>query len=278
MERYFSQEQIENYRIRGFLSPLRLFDEDTTKSYRRKLEDFEEKQGALISGSLRSKAHILFPWVDEVMRNERLLDPVEDLIGEDILCWNTLFWIKEPRSESFVSWHQDLNYWGLDTNELVTVWLALSPATIESGCMHVLPGSHNGHFMAHKDGYAEHNMLTRGQEISVDVDEAEAVAMSLEPGEASLHNGRLAHSSKPNRSSDRRIGIAFNYIPTKARQTLNDWDSAALVRGIDAYGHFAETPRPTCDFDPATIAFHEKATSAVRDILFSGADQIRPTL
>ena len=275
MPRVLTTDQVERYRRDGFLSPVRLCTEDTAASYRQKLEEFEASQNGPISGGLRSKTHLLFQWVDELMRDDRLLDTVEELIGEDILCWNTLFWIKEPLSDAYVSWHQDLKYWGLDTNELVTVWLALSPATPQSGCMSVLPGSHTGEFIAHKDGYGEHNMLTRGQEIAVKVNDTDSVIMPLKPGEASLHNGRLAHSSKPNRSSDRRIGLSFHYIPTTTRQTLSDWDSAALVRGVDAYGHFTKTPRPNYDLDPVCVAFHEKAAATVRDILFQGAERVR---
>ena len=93
-----------------------------------------------------------------------------------------------------------------------------------------------------------------------------------------MHNGRLAHSSSPNTSGDRRIGVSFHYMPTRTRQIVGDWDSAALVRGKDTYRHFTHTPRPTRDFDPDTVAFHSKAADAVRDILFHGADKVRQTL
>ena len=245
---------------------------------RAKLEAFESAQGHAIEGAQRSKSHLLFKWVDDLMRHSKILDAVEDLIGPDILCWNTLFWIKEAGSESFVSWHQDLRYWGLDTNDLVTVWVALSPATLESGCMHVLPGSHQGDLLPHKDGYEPDNLLTRGQEIAVEVDESKTVAMPLQPGEISLHNVRLAHASSPNRSEDRRIGISLHYMPTRTKQMAGEWDSAALVRGEDQFGHFKDTPRPTRDFDPVAVQFHEKATHAVREILFKDAKKVRQTI
>ena len=87
--------------------------------------------------------------------------------------------------------------------------MAAAPATLESGCMWVLPGSHKGDLLPHKDEYKPDNLLTRGQEIEVEVDESKTVAMPLQPGEISLHNVRLAHASGPNRSSDRRIGISL---------------------------------------------------------------------
>ena len=272
------EDAVEQYKRKGYYFPLTILDDKQVAANRMLLEDFETSQGKPIGGALRSKSHLLFTWVDDLMRHPKILDAVEDLIGADILCWNTFFWVKEPGSRSFVSWHQDLRYWGLDTNELVSVWLALSPATLESGCMRVLPGSHQGGLLPHKDEYKENNLLTRGQEISVRVDESKAVAMPLKPGEISLHNVRLAHASGPNRSTDRRIGLSLHYMPTRTKQVVGEWDSAALLRGEDRYGHFALTPRPCKDFDPDAVAFHEKATQAVRDVLFKDAAKVRQTL
>ena len=272
------KEAIEQYRNDGFYFPVRILDGEEAAGYRSSLEAFEAAQGGPIGGAFRNKSYLLFQWVDELMRNPEILNAVEDLIGPDILCWNTLFWVKEARSETFVTWHQDLRYWGLDTDELITVWLALSPATELSGCMRVLPGSHRGELMPHKDEYHDDNMLTRGQEIAVEVDEAKAVSMPLQTGEASLHNGRLAHASEPNRSDDRRVGLSLHYMPTRTKQVVGDWDSAALVRGEDRFGHFALSPRPSRDFDPDAVKFHEKAASAVREVLFKDAEKMRGTI
>ena len=278
MPKILTEAAISQYSREGYFFPLTILDENQVAANRTRLEAFEESRGEPIGGALRNKSHLLFKWVDDLMRHETVLDAVEDLIGHDLLCWNTLFWVKEGGSDTFVSWHQDLRYWGLDTSDLVTVWLALSPATPESGCMRVLPQSHVGELLPHEDGYQAHNMLTRGQEISVEVDESLAVPMPLRPGEASLHNGRLAHASGPNRSADRRIGLSLHYAPTSTKQVVGDWDSAALVRGEDRFGHFAPTPRITWDFEPAAVEFHQRATTAVRDVLFAGAKKVRKTL
>ena len=278
MPKLLSAEAIAQFAEEGYYYPLRILDEEQAASYRAQLENFEKTQGKPVGGAQRSKSHLLFKWVDELMRHEQILDAVEDLIGPDILCWNTFFWIKEAGSQTFVSWHQDLRYWGLDTNDLVTAWLALSPAPPESGCMRVLPGSHKNELLPHSDEYKQDNLLTRGQEIAVQVDEDETIGMPLQSGEISLHNVRLAHASGPNETSDRRIGLSLHYMPTRARQVVGAWDSAALVRGEDRFGHFAPAPCPTRDLDPETLAFHEKATSAVRDILFNDAEKVRQTL
>ena len=278
MLKLLNENAIAQYNREGYYFPVRILDDEQVAANRARLEKFEATQGSPIEGAQRSKSHLLFTWVDDLMRHEKILDAVGDLIGPDILCWNTFFWIKEPFSETFVSWHQDLRYWGLDTDNLVSVWLALSPATPETGCMRVLPGSHKGDLLPHTDEYKQHNLLTRGQEVAVKVDEAKAVAMPLQPGEISLHNVRLAHASGPNQSKDRRIGLSMHYMPTRTKQTIGEWDSAALVRGTDRFGHFKEPPRPTKDLDPAAVQFHEKATNAVREILFSDAEKVRRTL
>ena len=268
---------IDQFQQSGYLSPVPVISESQAKIYRTRLEAYEAELGHPVQGPLRTKPHLLFKWVDELMRNTTILDCIEDLIGPDILCWNSWFWIKEANSPSYVSWHQDSQYWGLDTSKLVTAWLALSPASEASGCMRVMPGSHLQDPLIHTDLYNDDNLLTRGQEI-VDIDDAQAVSMPLQTGEISFHNIGIAHASGPNVTDDRRIGLSFHYMPTQSSQLNADWDCASLVRGVDRYRHFDHAPAPVRDFDPVTVAYHEKATTAMRELLFKGAEKVRPTI
>jgi hypothetical protein len=272
-----SDDAIRLYGDDGWYSPVDVLTTEEVAHYRARLEAQEAVGGGALGPVERSKSHLLFTWVDELMRHHTVLDAVEDLIGPDILCWNTIFWIKEPHSPSYVGWHQDLTYWGLDNDELVTVWLALSPATTESGCMSVIPGSHKV-LLEHSETYHDDNMLTRGQELAIDVAAHDPVTMELAPGQASLHNVKSAHGSGPNTTDERRIGLSMHYMPTHTRQTLADWDTAALVRGTDTYGHFEHTPRPRRDLDPDAVAFHALAAKATRDIVYHGAQQSAPKL
>jgi hypothetical protein len=271
MPRGLSPDQIAHYRREGFVFPVDVLDAGEVAERRADLEAFEARHGGKLPPTERSKAHLVFGWIDALIHDPRVIDPIEALIGPDILCWNTIFWIKEAGSPTFVSWHQDIKYWGLAGGEVVTAWLALSPASAESGCMRVLPSTHEGELMAHEDRYDAANLLTRGQEIAVEVDEARAVSMALEPGQMSLHNVQLAHASGPNRSKDRRIGLSMHFMPTAARQTLADWDSATLVRGEDRHGNFQLAPRPGAAPADEVRAFHARATAALRDILYKDA-------
>ena len=267
---HLTDEQIDQYREAGWLAPIDLLSPAEAAEARANLERYEASTGEPISASTRVGSHVLFPWVDELMRHDGILDAVEQLIGPDILCWNTIFWIKEAGSPSYVGWHQDLEYWGLDNSDLVNVWVALSPATEASGCMSVIPGSHK-ELLDHDETYAEDNMLTRGQELKIDIAEREIAPMPLQPGQMSMHNVRSAHGSGPNTTDDRRIGLSLQYMPTSTRQQLAEWDNAALVRGTDTYGHFEDCPRPAHDFDPVGVEFHRRAGEALREMLYQDA-------
>jgi Phytanoyl-CoA dioxygenase (PhyH) len=265
-----AEAQVAQYRRDGFCFPVPLFSPDEVSDLRKQLETFETHQGHVLQGTQRLKTNLLLPWVDRLIRAPQILDPVEDLIGPNILCWSVQFWIKEPKTVDYVSWHQDYQYWGLDSAEIVTAWVALSPATIESGCMRMQPGSHTTQ-LPHHDLFEKTNMLSRGQTIIEGIDEARAVNVILKPGEMSLHHVRIAHASAPNRSEDRRIGISVRYMPPQTRQQLAAWDSAALVRGEDRYGHFVHEPSPERDFDPTCVAFHKKTVTNLLSFLYKDA-------
>src|SRR5207237_46407 len=123
--------------------------------------------------------------------------------------------------------------------------------------MAVIPGSHKLDQMPHRDTFDRHNLLTRGQEIAVEVDASQSVPLNLRPGEMSLHHVRLVHGSAPNPSLDRRIGFAIRYIPTSIRQ-LEGEDSATLVRGEDRFHYFEHEPSPRIDMDPALLELHRQ--------------------
>ena len=270
MPKSLSESDIEAYRRDGYHSPVRVFSAAEAGRVRAALERHERSTGEPLHGRWRVKSHLLFTWADRLVHHPDLLDAVEDLIGPDILCWTTNFFIKEPKSAGFVSWHQDAAYWGLEPEEVVTAWVALSPSNLVSGCMKVIPGTHRESHIPHVDTFAENNLLTRGQEIAVEVDESKAVNVPLQPGEMSLHDIKLVHGSAPNRSGDRRIGFAIRYLPTHVRQTKGR-DSAMLVRGIDQHGHFDLEPRPNADLGERELKAHAAAVDRKIAVLLQGA-------
>ena len=269
MAKILTESQIEQFHRDGCVFPIRVMPEAEALEIRSKLEDYEKKSGGPLAGDLRHKTHLLFPWLGDVVRNSRVVDAIEDLYGPNLLCWTTNFFIKEASNPAFVSWHQDSTYWGLSRPDVVTAWVALTPSHRANGAMTFIPGTHMQDQLEHRDTFAKNNLLTRGQEVAVDVDESKAVTIELRPGEISLHHVRLVHGSPANPSNDRRIGFAIRYIPTSVSQIAGE-DSATLVRGVDTFHHFAPEPRPTTDMQPDFVALHRGITERNAQILYRG--------
>lgn len=269
MPKALSPAALARYRRDGFVFPIRVLAPDEARECRRRLEAVEAAHGGGLGGDLRHKPHLLLTWLADLVRQPAILDAVEGVLGPNLLAWSTSFFVKEAGDPAYVSWHQDATYWGLSEPDVVTAWLALTDATVENGAMRMVPGSH-GEQHAHRDTFAPHNLLSRGQEIEVEVDEARAVDIVLGAGEMSLHHVRMVHGSPPNRSADRRIGIAIRYVPTYVRQLAGEGDSATLVRGVDAYHHFAPERPPAFDFAPEARAHHAAVCAQTAKILYRG--------
>jgi hypothetical protein len=271
MPNILTPAQIAAYETEGYLAPVKVMDEADAVQLRGKLEILEAGMGGPLRGDIRHKAHLLFPFLADLVRHKAILDAIEDVLGPDLLCWNTNFFIKEADTPSFVSWHQDSTYWGLSAPDVCTAWVALTPSNLDNGAMAVIPRSHTKDQIPHRDTFDRHNLLTRGQEIAVEVDEADAVPLVLRPGEMSLHHVRLVHGSPPNPSGDRRIGFAIRYIPTSIYQ-IEGTDSATLVRGTDRFGHFELEPRPEQDMQADMLALHRRLTERAAQILYKGTE------
>jgi len=231
----------------GYVFPITVLDSVQASALRTDLEEAEADvaQDAEKLMLLRTYADRLLPSFDALIRHERLLNAVATILGPDLMVWGASLFIKEPQSPKIVSWHQDLTYWGLDDAEETTCWVALSPATVKSGCMKFVAGTHKTKIQPHKDTFSENNLLSRGQEIAVDVDEENATCVELQSGQASMHHGQLFHASGPNHSDDRRIGLAIRYIKPSMQQKSGDRPLVALVAGEDQYDNFtiAESPQ-----------------------------------
>jgi len=270
MSKVLSQTQVDNFWKDGYVAPIRAISTERAGQIRGRLEEFERANGGPLSGSLRGKPHLLFTWLNELIREEKIVDAIEDLYGENLLCWSSSFFIKEAADPSFVSWHQDSTYWGLSSPDVVTAWVALSESNKANGALEVVPGTQLKDQIPHRDTFSKDNMLTRGQEVAVDVDPNSSVMLELEPGEMSLHHVRLIHGSAPNPSPRRRIGLAIRYMPTSVRQ-LEGEDGATLVRGVDNYATFEHEPMPQRDMDPEFVVLHRKQHERAMKILYKGA-------
>jgi non-heme Fe2+,alpha-ketoglutarate-dependent halogenase len=267
-----SAEQVDRFERDGWLAPIPVMSADDAQTIRERLEDEERRLGGPLAGARLQKPHLVYPWLADLVFHGTVVDAVEDLYGPDLFCWSSTLFAKEAHTGSFVSWHQDSTYWGLSRPDVVTAWVALTPSTAENGALEVVSGTHQLDQLPHRDTFAADNMLSRGQEIAVDVGNATPSVIELQPGEMSLHHVRLVHGSAPNRSDDRRIGFAMRFIPTSVAQLVGERDSATLVRGEDRFDHFDHEPRCTAEHDPAMLALHQQITEKSAARLYRGTD------
>ncbi len=270
MPKVLSQEQIENYKEQGFLSPIDVMSEDEAVHYRQRFERAESQYPEHAHAEKRNNIHLSFACLDELVHHPRILDVVEDLIGANFSLWATVMFIKEPSTPHYVSWHQDATYMGMNKNNFVTPWLALSPSNRETGCMSMIPGTHRAAIQPHDDTYAEDNILTRGQVVR-DVDESRAVDLILRPGQMSLHHAEIIHGSQANTSKQRRIGFAMqSFMPPDVHQVVgkNCWLD---IRGENLRQDSLSLHRPKNDLDPVALEGRDIADANLADILYHGA-------
>jgi ectoine hydroxylase-related dioxygenase (phytanoyl-CoA dioxygenase family) len=263
MSQPLTHAQVKFFRENGYLYPLTALTPAEAKQCRAKIEVYEAASGEEVNKRLKIKAHLAFPWICELARHPNIVSAVQSLIGPDVLLFGASAFAKNARDPRFVSWHQDSAYYGLDPHEEVTVWLALSRASSESGCLKVIPRSHLGPDLVHEETYAADNLLSRGQSLK-NIDESAAVEMPLEPGQFSIHHERTAHGSLANKSDDRRIGIAFFYMPAHVRSTLGR-RAAMRIAGADTYHNWDADPEPKFDLDPTSMKFLESVWGSYRD-------------
>jgi non-haem Fe2+, alpha-ketoglutarate-dependent halogenase len=270
MGKVLSSSQVAAYHDTGLLSPVDLVDPEAAGEWMRGYQSIADHHGGRVPARYSQKPHLLYPWLNQLIRHPAILDPVEDILGPNLLCWSAQFFAKPANDNAFVSWHQDATYWGLSSPEVVTAWVAFSPSNPTSGCMRVIPGTHKSQ-VEHTDTFAEQNLLSRGQEIAVKVDLDKAVDVVLEPGQMSLHHVLLFHGSEPNRSALPRVGYAIRYVPTHIHQKAGIRESATLVRGVDEHRHFDHEQVPQADLHPAATAHHKEVIDRQLKILYAGA-------
>ncbi len=274
-----STAHVAQYWDDGFLCPVPVMPESEAHALRAELEAIETRypDGSLpspLGQYLRVNTTVVMPLAAKLAADRRILDVVEGILGPNLLVWGAEFFDKSAQSEKIVSMHQDLTYWGLGaTGKQVTAWLALSPATPDSGCMATVRGSHKNAILPHEDTFAENNLLSRGQEVQVEVAETDKVHLALQPGQMSLHHGLAIHGSGPNTTDDRRLGFAIRFIAPDVVQQDAERDYAMLVRGVDAEGNFIHYAPPADNFTPSSLELYARIRDDQAAALTKGAAQ-----
>jgi chlorinating enzyme len=246
-----SEADVKFYNERGYLAGMRALDPERAKEVRERFDKLLQKfLDAGEDAYAIESYHDRVPLIYELATNPVIVDHATDLLGGNVVCWDTHFFCKMPGDVKEISWHQDSAYWPLTPTKTVTVWLAIDDADVENGCMRVIPGSHkHGLIKTRESRDDEKNVLTQ----TVDDPERygdQAVDAALKAGEFSMHSDLLLHGSNPNRSDRRRCGLTLRYAPADVRAYW-DWNKGGVVvAGEDPEGHWTHTPKPTEETAP----------------------------
>ncbi|MAC80498.1 MAG: phytanoyl-CoA dioxygenase [Rhodobacteraceae bacterium] len=256
-------DQRSAYMADGYLAPVDVMSETEAAGVLGDIERIEAQTHGRLSGLVRAKPHLLLPFLWDLVHDARIVDAIESLLGPDILCIGASTIDKPAGSDGYVAWHQDATFWGLNKADGATAWLALTPATLESGCMSVVPGTQTRQ-LRHFDTKDPRNLLGARESVDAEVDLDKAVPMVLQPGQMSLHHPLVLHGSGPNAAPHRRLGFVARYISANVRQ---EGGTATLVRGRNLSGMDLEQA-PTGELDRDALERHT-------DIIRRGAGVVR---
>ena len=214
MSTMLSRPQLDQYDSDGIVFPVKVFSAAEVSLFRSALESIADKCEAA-SLKRMDGLHLFFDWAHRLVTHRALLNAVEDVLGGDILVDGTLVFWKPPRDFGYVSWHQDAVYSGWHLTPTTSAWIALTPSHRDNGCMRVIPGSHEKGLLNHANVPDDSNLLFRGEQVRMDVDESQAVDVVLQPGEMSLHQSTIVHGSNPNTSAEPRIGFIVRFVTSR---------------------------------------------------------------
>jgi ectoine hydroxylase-related dioxygenase (phytanoyl-CoA dioxygenase family) len=170
--------------------------------------------------------------------SEALAAPMCDLLGPQIDCFQSQFILKNPGVIG-QPWHQDSFYFYFDKQPQTAAWVALSRATLQNGCLWVLPGSHKAPIQRHVPD--RRPAANKGYLEIVDADFSNRVAVTMEKGDVLFFHSFLMHMSTDNAADERRAAMVYHYgrAGTKIKPDL----PAAMAASLNAVNRWVPVRR-----------------------------------
>jgi non-haem Fe2+, alpha-ketoglutarate-dependent halogenase len=243
--------QVEQYNERGYVFPLDVFSDAEVVEHRAYFDQLMDDAVAKGWNSFSINGwQARCTGIYDLVNEPRILDYVQDLLGENLICWATHYFSKLPGDTKKVAYHQDASYWPLSPSKTVTVWLAIDDVDMSNGAMELIPGSHvDGQIPFDWSKPEEQNVLNQSV-YEYEKYGGKSVAVEMKAGQVSLHSDLLLHGSEPNLSDRRRCGLTMRFAPPDVKP-LNSWGGTAIItRGSDTHGHWGHNERPEKDDIP----------------------------
>ncbi|GGV29031.1 chemotaxis protein CheX [Actinomadura cremea] len=301
-------DELTQFQRDGYLGPFDLYSPDEMERNLRALRPklLNTKNSIYVEEQARSGStnlanydrHLDIDFLAEHITRPEIVDRVASILGPDVLCWRSEFFPKYPGDEG-TDWHQADNFsnvagskhpqivWPEDAEfgGTITVWTAFTEASIDTGCLQFIPGSHKTMnydesksmtYDADAINKVDKNGVRRGffgydyRQLQKDPDwspdEENAVSQVMRQGQFVIFWSTLMHASHPHsgKTSTMRLGYAGRYLPTSVRvyphsDRLEEFGGSVslekfgnvLVSGEDSFGHntFATATRSGLPFE-----------------------------
>lgn len=253
--RRLTDAHIDRYNRLGYVQPFDVFGGAQIARIRQYIDRLMQDLGPDGAYGINCyQARLAGLW--DIATNPRILDHVQDIVGENIVCWASAVLSKQAGDPKQVPWHQDASFWQLSPARTVTVWLAIDDVDANNSAMQFIPASHD-------KGARETSEMCTNSVFHKGISDAQRfgapVHNVLKAGQISLHADMLIHGSDPNRSDRRRCGLTLRYCPPEVRIVDPVWArgvEAIIARGSDPSGHWHHHPRPDNDDITTTSSPH----------------------
>ncbi|MFD0676665.1 MULTISPECIES: phytanoyl-CoA dioxygenase family protein [unclassified Paenibacillus] len=227
----FTEQHVRQFWERGYLVIDEVLDENEIKDSLEALMDilYERSLGSKVQyvkpkSQLHSDeerelaARKIYDYIDHEPRlrhvafQDGIMGVMAQLFGEEAKVAQDQAILKPPTGGAEKPWHQDMAYGPLAFDKsVIGIWIALDPAELDNGCMHVIPYSH-------RDGAVPHYAVRDWQLCDLSVQVERDVAVPLKPGGALLFSGLLHHGTPPNFSVKRRRAMQIHYAAESAKK------------------------------------------------------------
>lgn len=250
------------YQRKGFLVLDRLFgDEDIVRMRAEALRICRNETGAImgIHAALPEEsdeavmqrilcihmAHKISPLFQDMLAQLNIVQTLTALIGPDVKAMQSMVFLKGA-GQPGQAWHQDEDFIPTRDRSLAGAWIALDDATVENGCLWVIPGSHQSGILWNLEWHGDRRFDCELESRGFPYSDSDAIPVEVKKGSVVFFNGYLLHRSLPNRTTSgfRRVLVnhymsASSLLPLRKEEgksvALSDYRDIVMVAGTDPY-------------------------------------------
>ena len=190
--------------------------------------------------------HKISPLMHAHLSHPAIVSVLTQIIGPDVKCMQSMLFIKSAGKPG-QAWHQDEDFIPTRDRSLTGAWLALDDATVENGCLWVLPGSHRHGVLWPLEQQDDPRFDCTDESQGFPWRDEDAVPVEVSAGSIVFFNGYLLHRSLPNRApGGHRRALVNHYMSAQSllpwmqfaegtRAATADYRDIVMVAGVDPY-------------------------------------------